>query len=144
MNSKLHACFLSAAAAMACLIASVPSVAQSVLNESSPNQTWIGVWQGEFHGSPSVILTLADDSGQLGGTLVLNIIKRDEGQGRIVARETHLLANPSIQGTVLSFRARKLDGGLFNFTVALNGLGTGTIHCTNCGADAPTVAITRE
>jgi hypothetical protein len=39
---------------------------------------WAGVWQGELDGLPSVTLTLANDTGQLGGTLVLNIIERED------------------------------------------------------------------
>ena len=45
------------------LIAATALAAQS----SSPSD-WIGVWQGELDGQPSVTLTLAKDSGTLEGT----------------------------------------------------------------------------
>ena len=106
---------------------------------------WTGVWQGELDGQPSVTLTLANDTGQLGGTLVLNIIEREDGGARIRAREPHVLVHPQLDGNTLSFGVRKIDGSsdLLNFTVALTPDGKARIHCTNCGADAPTVDMSR-
>ena len=53
----------------ALLIAATTLAAQS----TNPSD-WIGVWQGELDSLPSVTLTLAEDTGTLEGTLVLNII----------------------------------------------------------------------
>ena len=55
--------------------------------QSNSDAGWVGVWQGELDGQPSVILTLAEDTGTLEGTLVLNIITREGGQPHIVARQ---------------------------------------------------------
>jgi hypothetical protein len=113
--------------------------------ESSGPAQWTGVWQGELDGQPSVTLTLANDTGLLGGTLVLNIIEKEDGGPRIIAREPHVLVQPQLDGNTLSFGVRKIDGSgdLLNFTVALTPGGKARIHCTNCGADAPTVDMSR-
>ncbi|MFZ0302047.1 MAG: hypothetical protein WAL75_05155 [Terracidiphilus sp.] len=112
--------------------------------ESTGNPQWDGVWQGQLDGQPSVILTLAEDTGELGGTLVLNIVEKEHGQAAHVARiEPHVLVHPRLNGKLLTFEVRKPDGDLFNFTVVLTPEGKARIHCTNCGADAPQVDMTR-
>jgi hypothetical protein len=113
--------------------------------ESTGNAQWAGVWQGQRDGQPSVTLTLADDTGELGGTLVLNIVEKQEGQARAVAGEPHVLVHPRVEGKVLSFGVKKIDksGDLLNFTVALTPEGKARIHCLNCGVDAPVVDMDR-
>ena len=88
----------------ALLIAATTLAVQS----SSPSD-WIGVWQGELDGQPSVTLTLAEDSGTLEGTLVLNIINRDNGSPRIVAHEAHVLLQTRTQGNSLTFQVKRID-----------------------------------
>jgi hypothetical protein len=113
--------------------------------KASGNPHWIGVWQSKLDGQPGAILTLAQDTGELGGTLVLNRVERDaDGQAYVAASEPHTLVNPRIAGDTLTFAVRKPlgPGGFFNFTVALTPEGTARIHCTNCGQDAPVVDLT--
>jgi hypothetical protein len=132
--------FLAAAllfAALACAAAA----------ESTGNAQWIGVWQGTLDGQPSVTLTLARDTGQLDGTLVLNVVKKEKGgKPYVAATEPHVLVNPRFDGGTLSFAVRKPDaaGDLLNFTVALTPEGKARIHCTNCGKDAPVVDMDRS
>ena len=118
----------------------------SALSESATSAQWTGVWQGTLDGQPSVTLTLARDTGELSGTLVLNIIKKEDGgQPHVAAVEPHVLVNPRVEGDTLSFGVRKIDGSsdLLNFTVALTPEGKARIHCTNCGKGAPTVDMDR-
>lgn len=105
---------------------------------------WLGVWQGQLDGLPSVVLTLAKDSGTLEGTLVLNIITRDNGSPHIVAREVHVMLRPRTQGDTLAFQVKRIDPSAppMDFTVLQTSQTTATIHCLNCG-DAPTVEITK-
>ena len=107
---------------------------------------WVGVWQGELAGQPSVILTLAEDTGTLEGTLVLNIIKREDGQAREVAKEPHVLVRPRIEGHTLSFQLKRIDASspMMEFTVILATRSKATIHCLNCGEDAPVVEMTKQ
>jgi hypothetical protein len=111
--------------------------------ETPANARWDGVWQGQFDGQPSVTLTLAEDTGELGGTLVLNVVEKEDGQARVTAIEPHVLVHPRLDGNLLSFGVRKPDGDLFNFTVTLTREGKARIHCTDCGADAPVVDMTK-
>jgi hypothetical protein len=108
---------------------------------------WVGVWQGELDSQPSVILTLAEDMGTLEGTLVLNIINRDDGgQAHVVAHEPHVLVHPRLDGPTLSFQLKRPDPSspMMDFTVTLKNGGSAMIHCLNCGKDAPTVEMTKE
>ena len=93
--------------------------------------------------NPASVLTLADDTGELGGTLVLNLIKKENGQARIVAVEPHVLLNPRREGDRLAFQCRKLNGGVLDFSVKFVAADKATIHCLNCGPDAPTVEMVR-
>jgi hypothetical protein len=106
----------------------------------------VGVWQAELDGQPSAILTLAEDTGTLEGTLVLNGISREGGQPHIAVREAHVLMHPHIDGNTLSFQVKGIRGSndLMDFTVTLSDSGSATLHCSNCGSDAPSVALTKE
>jgi hypothetical protein len=125
----------------ALIIAATTMAAQS----SSPSD-WIGAWQGELDGQPSVVLTLAQDDGTLEGTLVLNIINRDGGQPHIIAHEPHTLMQPHVDGARFSFQLKRIDGSAppMNFSVELTSHDRAKIHCLNCGDDAPTAAMTRQ
>ena len=108
------------------------------------NTRWDGVWQGQLDGQPSVTLTVAEDTGELGGTLVLNRVEREPGQpAHVAAIEPHVLVQPRVDGNLLTFGVRKPNGDLMTFTVALTPEGKARIHCTTCGADAPQVDMTK-
>ena len=53
---------------------------------------FVGIWQGELDGQPSVIVTLADDDGLLQGTIELNGISREGGSPHVAVHEVHELA----------------------------------------------------
>jgi hypothetical protein len=118
-------------------------VACAATAETPASSQWDGVWQGWLDGQPSVTLTLAEDTGELGGTLVLNLVEKQDGQARVAAIEPHVLVRPRVDGKQLTFGVRRPDGDLVNFTVALTPEGKARIHCTDCGADAPVVDMTR-
>jgi hypothetical protein len=121
------------------------AAACATLAEPPDRAQWVGVWQGKLDELPSVTLTLADDTGELDGTLVLNVIEKQDGQARIAAIEPHVLVHPHFDGNVFSFGVRKIDGSrdLLNFTAGLTPEGKARIHCTNCGAEAPVVDMDR-
>jgi hypothetical protein len=130
-------------AAIACLAG---GLACAALAETPTSNPWIGVWESKLDGQPGATLTLANDTGQLGGTLVLNIIVKDGSQPRVVASEPHVLIDPHVNGETLTFAVRPMrgDGTMQNFTVALNPDGSARIHCTNCGKGAPTVDMQKQ
>ncbi len=120
-------------------------LAYAAAAEPTNHSQWTGVWQGRLDGQPGVTLTLAEDTGELGGTLVLNVVEKQDGQARVAATEPHVLVHPRLDGSTLSFEIRKIDGSrdLVNFTVVLTPEGKARIHCLDCGADAPVVDMTR-
>jgi hypothetical protein len=58
------------------------------------HERWIGVWQGKLEGLPGVTLTLADDTGELGGTIVFNVV--DSMHSRVVASASQVLMHPRV------------------------------------------------
>ena len=114
--------------------------------QSNVGPGWVGVWHAELDGQPSAVLTLAQDNGDLEGTLVLNGISRDGGPPHIAVREAHVLMHPRLEGRTLSFQLKRkvASSPLMNFTVDLSAQGNARLHCLNCGEDAPVVEMTKE
>jgi hypothetical protein len=118
--------------------------AGAALAQSEHNVEWLGVWHAELDGQPSVTLTLADDMGSLGGTVVLNLIEKEPGgSAHVVQTDVHVLMNPHAEKNRLSFACKKPSGELIHFVVERRVDGVVTIHCMDCGAGAPTVQQTR-
>jgi len=111
------------------------------------SDAWVGIWHATVGGKPSALLTLATDTGALGGTVVLDIISDEGGQPHVIASEPHVLLNPKIAGDLLTFQVkmRHLDGGsvVASFEVKRTAADKATIHCTDCGEDAPVVALVK-
>jgi hypothetical protein len=120
----------------------VAATTMSVVAQSPVNP--VGVWVGLLEGQPGTTLTLSDDSGGLGGTVVLNAVS---GEGRILFSETHLVLNPRLTGKVLLFQVkshRKGSNDLLDFRVVFNTDHTAQLHCENCGDDAPVAEMTKS
>ena len=116
--------------------ATMTMVAQTPVNP-------VGVWVGLLQGQPATTLTLSDDSGELGGTVVLNAVT---GEGRILFSEPHLVLNPRLTGRVLLFQVKshRNGNGLLDFRVVFNTDHTAQLHCENCGDDAPVAEMTKS
>lgn len=141
MKSKTLA-ILSASLLVSAVCATRPASSQT--NDQINNQ-WIGVWEGTLDGQPSATLTIANDTGAIGGTLVLNLIKKEKnGQSRIAVHDPHVLVAPQIKDGILSFEVkRRAPNAPAHFTVTLLPSGEAQIRCSTCGPDAPTVEMTR-
>ena len=111
----------------------------------SNHNSWLGVWQSKLGGQTATVVTLADDAGGLGGTVVLNIVRSEGGETRIVGSEPLLLMHPRLDEKTLIFELKspRPPYNTMNFTMVLKADGTATIHCTNCNG-APVVELTRE
>jgi hypothetical protein len=111
----------------------------------SNEKPWLGVWQSMLDGQPGAIVTLADDGGQPGGTVVLNIIRNESGVTRVVGSQPMLLMHSRLEAQTLTFEVKspRAPNGTMNFTMTLKTDGTATIHCTNCNG-APVVELTKE
>src|SRR2546430_2677939 len=79
-------------------LTALPLVAQS------PKSSPLGVWQGTLDGLPGVTLTLANDSGEIGGTVVFNAINGDSH--KILFVEPHTLLHPKLEGDTLTFQIK--------------------------------------
>ena len=101
---------------------------------------WLGVWQSKLDGQTAAVVTLADDAGQPGGTVVLNIVRSEGGEARIVGSEPLLLMHSRLDEKTLTFEVKSphQPKNLMNFTMMLNADGTATFHCTSCNG-APVV-----
>lgn len=112
--------------------------------QAPANAKWKGVWQGELDGQPAVTLTLADDSGALGGTVVFNMIERQtQGLPHVASIQPHILLDPQAAGNTLAFQIMRPDHASLKFTVTLDGNDKAHIHCLNCGPDAPVAELVR-
>jgi hypothetical protein len=108
------------------------------------NAEWVGVWQGELDGQPSVTLTLAEDTGELGGTLVLNMVSREDGSSHVIGSEAHVLMHPHIDGRTLSFQVKQTRNNReLQVAVTITADGKAQLRCLNCGEDSPVAELVR-
>jgi hypothetical protein len=119
-----------------------------VVAQSATIRDWVGIWQAHVVGQPTGTLTLAADTGKLGGTIVLDMISSEGGAPHVIAREPHLLMDPHLNGNTLSFQVkmkmRDEETVQRRFTVTLTSSDTADIHCANCGSNAPLVELTKD
>jgi hypothetical protein len=118
-----------------------------VARAQATGEDWVGIWHADVGGQPSSMLTLASDTGELGGTLVLDMVSGEGGQPHVIASEPHVLMNLRVVQNELTFQVkmRPRDGAnwIASFTVRQSAAGKATIHCVNCGADAPSVELVK-
>jgi hypothetical protein len=100
-----------------------------------------GIWRATLDGVPSITLTLADDTGELGGTIVFYTV--DGNTRRMVSIEPHTLLHPTFDDNTLAFQIRRPDASLLSFTVVFTGHTKAQILCLNCG-DNPTDTLTKD
>jgi hypothetical protein len=116
--------------------------------QSAPGSPWVGIWHADLNGLPTSTLTLAADTGELSGTVVLDMVSDEGGTPHVIASEPHLLMNPRVDGDTLSFRVRMQKPGgpvvTRDFTVTLVSPGNANFHCLNCGAEAPVVRLLKN
>jgi hypothetical protein len=128
--------------ALAAIVACAAAVAQTTAGEN-----WVGIWHANVAGQPTGTLTLATDTGELGGTVVLDMVNGKGGTSHVIASEPHVLLNPLAAGNTLTFQVKvhRPDGAIVvtNFEVKRTAPDKATIHCVSCGADAPVVELVK-
>jgi hypothetical protein len=137
------------AATLICLtLALTPLPAQPKHSGSSPlpkpaayTISPYGIWRATLDGVPSITLTLADDTGELGGTIVFYTV--DGNTRRMASIEPHVLLHPTFDNNTLDFQIRRPDASLLSFTVVFTGHTKAQILCLNCG-DNPTDVLTKD
>jgi hypothetical protein len=115
--------------------------------QTAANFDWTGVWHANAAGLPTDALTLATDTGALGGTVVLDMVSHEGGTPHVIESEPHVLMNLEADGSKLSFQVKmKRPGGsivVASFTVTSTSADKANIHCTSCGSGAPVVELIR-
>ncbi len=112
--------------------------------QSAGNAAWVGVWQGELDGQPGVTLTLAEDTGELGGTVVFNAVSREGGSAHVIGSEAHVLVHPHIDGRTLSFQVKQTRNNReVQVAVTITADGKAQLRCLNCGEDNPMAELVR-
>jgi hypothetical protein len=90
------------------------------------------------------ILTLADDGGELGGTIVLNGVSREGGSPYVVTSEPHVLAHPHLDVDTLSFQVtRTRDSHVVHMTITLGANEKVLLRCPDCGPDSPVTELVK-
>jgi len=117
---------------------------------------WAGVWEITDPSKPGGMVTLADDSGSLQGTITFNVKDRDTGKR--IAIEVRSLVNPHIEGDAVVFQVRGIlkphlqgetdtdtaaDTELAKMKLEPAGAGKASMVCANCGNTAP-IAMAKE
>jgi hypothetical protein len=119
----------------------------ATVNAQARNEDWVGIWHANAGGQPTGALTLATDTGVLGGTVVLDIICCEGETPHVIASDPHVLINPQVAGNMLTFQVkmRRPNGGSVDasFEVKRTAADKATIHCTTCGSDAPVVELVK-
>jgi hypothetical protein len=123
---------LSTLALIACAGTPVNSPAQAVPGTAASNARWVGVWEGRTKDLPGLTLTLGDDSGEVGGTIVNNVMR----DGVIVGHMAHVLLHPHVDGNTLSFQVKddRNSTELLDISMELAGDNAAQLHCKNFGA----------
>jgi hypothetical protein len=128
--------------ALAAIAACAAAAAQTTAGED-----WVGIWHANVAGQPTGTLTLATDTGELGGTIVLDIVSDRSGTPEVIASEPHVLLNPLTAGNTVTFQIKmhRTDGAtvVASFEVKRTAPDKATIHCVSCGADAPVVELVK-
>ena len=116
--------------------------------QTAASEGWVGIWHAHVGGQPTGALTLATDTGDLGGTLVLDMVSDKSGTPKVIESEPHVLMNPVADSDTLTFQVKmqRPKGSSFvaSFEVKRTATDKATIHCVNCGADAPVVDLVRD
>jgi hypothetical protein len=103
---------------------------------STSNGAWTGVWQGKLDGLPAVELTLADDAGDVGGTVVFHLVLKDGGAAHVASTEPHTLIHPHVDGETLTFQVIRGSGSneVLEMVAKKSADGKMDFYCSNCGA----------
>lgn len=114
--------------------------------ETKSGAEWVGVWQAELDGETGLVVTLGNDSGNVGGTIVFNIVARDkEASGsrpHILGRDAHFMNNLRVDGDTLTFEVfRQSDGRDLHLKIQRKSANSANFECDECGR--PTMELLR-
>ena len=123
-------------------IAAVCASTCAAWGQTATESSWIGVWNATLEGLPGVILTLADNHGQLGGKIVFNGIIGRSPTPHIGLTDTLMVANPQLKGDTFLFQVTRRDGKELQSSVKLINDKHAEMRCLNCEG-APVTALVK-
>lgn len=107
--------------------------------ETRTYEQWVGVWQGELDGQPGVTVTLGQDSGSLEGTIVFNVVMKEEGEAHVAGHDAHVMIRVRVEQNALAFQViRSSDARELHLTMRLTGYGRAQLECGDCGGPPST------
>jgi hypothetical protein len=132
MKHRVSIIALSAFALSVCAVFSINVPAQTAAGSAAATARWVGVWEGRTQDLPGLTLTLGDDSGDVGGTFVNNVMRN----GVIVGHMAHVLLRPHVDGDRLSFQVKddRNPKELLDMSMQLAGGDGAKLLCPKCGA----------
>jgi hypothetical protein len=132
-------------ALVACAAIHGHTAAHAAASSEASNTEWIGVWQATLYGLPSVELTLADDAGDVEGTIVFHRIMKDADGPRVASTEPHTLMHAHVDGNTLAFQVKRGNGSaeILNMAVKLTTSGNAEFRCSNCSATGTEAELTK-
>jgi len=120
---------------IACAAVTIPSLAQASPSNTTSNDKWVGVWQGQLEGVPGVTLTLGNDVGDVNGTIVFTALR----EGSVVGHAVHVIMHAHADGNVLSFQVKRpgSDIEIVDISLVLADGARGQLLCPKCGSASP-------
>ena len=152
----LPAFIASIAAAMALAAPAQPRDTKSQSDQPAARaraatHAWTGVWTVKETNKPGVVITLADDSGALAGTIVFDIYKAQTNEH--IGTEPRTVVNPHIEGDSLAFTVNRIlkphlkgepesdapdPTDVVEMILTRTSEGKAMLGCPKCGSNAPT------
>jgi hypothetical protein len=120
------------------------TVAAPITAQSAAKPSWLGIWRATLDGVPSVTLTLADDTGELGGTAVFYAVNGKKKQA--ISIEPHTLLHPKLEGNTLTFQVRRASPtDIITLSVLFTADTKAQLQCLNCGdTHAPIAELLKD
>lgn len=136
----------------ALLVASMVLVASTISfgQAKGTAHAWVGVCEVTDPGKAGGVVTLADDGGELQGTITFNV--KDRETDKRIAIEVRSLVDPHMEGDAVVFQVRQIlrphlqgetdadtakDTELAHMRMEPAGAGKATMVCANCGNSEP-------
>jgi hypothetical protein len=109
--------------------------------QTTDPSSWVGVWSATE--APGATMTLANDTGELGGTIVFNFISGPPPSTKIGGNEVHLVTHPQLAGSTLSFQVtRTEDGKVLRLTTRMIDSDRLEMRCLSC-ENSPTMMMVK-
>lgn len=124
------------------LLAFTALACATLVSAQAPTEpSWVGVWEGKLDGQPGLTVTLGRDTGELGGTIVFNVVAKAQGESEahVIGHDAHVMTDLQPGPDSLSFQVtRRGDGHLLHLTLRRTGEKKAALICADCGGPSLT------